>query len=242
MKWQDRGILVAIRKFGETDQLASFVTEAHGLASGLIKGGISRKRKPYLQIGNSFDIEWKSRLEEQLGFFNFEPVELLGASLFESPWKLAVLASCCGVLADSLAENTPHGRVFRLTERLIGSLSETEGAERILFDYMLWEKELLAELGFGLMLEKCNATGATEDLCYISPKTGRAICRAAGEPYKDRLLPMPRIWQGATPRMEDIAEALRVLEYFFERHVYSEKNKPYPYLRRTLSDGLMLAA
>jgi DNA repair protein RecO (recombination protein O) len=243
MRWEDGGILVAIRKFGETDQLASFLTRSHGLACGLVKGGISRKQKPYLQIGNSFGIVWKSRLEEQLGFFSFEPERLLGASMFDAPEKLAALSSCCSLLSDSLAENHPCERVFRMTESLIESLSGPDDLNCVLFDYMVWEKELLSELGFRLSLEKCNATGATDDLCYISPKTGHAVCRAAGEPYKDRLLKMPEIWRGRGGMSPDgIAEALEILEYFFERRIYSEKRKPYPYIRRALAENLKRAA
>jgi DNA repair protein RecO (recombination protein O) len=229
--WTDRGILIAIRKFGETDQIASFVTASHGLAHGLVKGGISRRQKPYLQAGNAFDMTWKSRLEEQLGFFSLEPVKVFGAEMFSSPDSLAMLSSACALLYDSMSENTPAPRIYEITDWLLGNLT--------LYNYMLWERELLAALGFSLSLECCNATGATDDLCYISPKTGHAVCRSAGEPYRDRLLKMPEIWSSGTG---DIGEALRVLEYFFIKHIYSEKSRPYPYIRRSLCDGLRKAA
>jgi DNA repair protein RecO (recombination protein O) len=125
-----------------------------------------------------------------------------------------------------MSENSPAPRVYEITRWLLSNLT--------LYNYMLWERELLAALGFSLSLEACNATGTTEDLCYISPKTGHAVCRAAGEPYKDRLLKMPEIWRRGTG---DIAEALRVLEYFFIKYIYSEKSKPYPFVRRRLAGG-----
>ena len=105
---------------------------------------------------------------------------------------------------------------------------------------MLWERELLSQIGFALTLDKCNATGSTEELVYISPKTGHAICKNAGEPYKSKLLPMPKIWQN-TPdfdnlNLEEIKPALNVLEYFFNKHIYQEKNKTIPYIRRNLTE------
>ena len=231
MQWSDKGILIAIRKWGETDQVASFVTAGHGLASGLVKGGISRRQKPYLQIGNSFQITWKGRLEEQLGFFALEPVDIFGARMFSSPEALALLSSACALLYDSMSENTPAPRIYEITVWLLSNLT--------IYNYMLWERELLSALGFSLSLEVCNATGSTEDLCYISPKTGHAVCRSAGEPYKDRLLKMPEIWNTGTG---DVSEALEVLEYFFIKHIYSEKSKPYPFVRRSLCDGIKRAA
>lgn len=242
MKWQDIGILIAIRKFGETDQIASFITQTHGLANGLIKGGISRKQKPYLQIGNTFDITWKSRLEEQLGFFTTDPIKILGATLFNNSKKLIILSCCCNMLYDCMDEKTPHNKLFDITDKLIKNIIESNDINQILFNYMLWEKTLLKEIGFALSLDKCNATGATENLCYISPKTGHAISKDAGEPYKKRLLNFPTIWQKDNMICidnlctNDINEALKILEYFFEKHIYSEKNKQLPYIRRNLGN------
>ena len=103
---------------------------------------------------------------------------------------------------------------------------------------MLWEKNLLSEIGFALSLDKCNATGTTENLAYISPKTGHAICKEAGEPYRSKLIPMPEIWIKKPSidelSIEKITEALKVLSYFFDKHIYQEKNKTMPYLRRNL--------
>ncbi|MCR5506679.1 MAG: DNA repair protein RecO [bacterium] len=238
MQWTDKGILIAISKFGETDQLATFITENHGLSKGLIKGGLSRKQKPYLQIGNEFQIVWKSRLEEQLGFFSFDPIKIYGATLFETEKKLTILSCCCNLLYDCMAENHPNKKLYDITLFMIHNIEKEENENVLLYNYMLWEKELLAQIGFALSLDKCNATGSTKNLIFISPKTGYAICEEAGLPYKSKLLPMPEIWQKKPTiselSFEKIAEALKILAYFFDKRIYQEKNKTMPYLRRNL--------
>lgn len=242
MKWDDIGILISVKKFGETDILATFITFEHGLSNGLIKGGISKKQKPYLQIGNSFNIIWKSRLEEQLGFFSFEATEVLGTILFDNPLKLQILSSLCSLLYDSLAENQNYPELYLQTKTLIDNLQTTSKDTDLLLQYITWEKNLLSFLGFALNLDKCNATGTTENLCYISPKTGHAICKTAGEPYKDRLLPLPKIWDPSFDislkdiSFTDLAEALKILSFFFEQRIYFEKNKPFPFIRKGLEN------
>lgn len=242
MKWEDKGILISVKKFGEVDLLATFITVEHGLSNGLIKGGISKKQKPYLQIGNSFNIIWKSRLEEQLGFFAFEPTEILGTILFDNPLKLQILASLCTLLYDSLAENQKYHELYLQTKTLIDSLQTTSRNTELLLQYIVWEKNLLGFLGFALNLDKCNATGATDNLCYISPKTGHAICKSAGEPYKDKLLPLPKIWKSDFDislqdiGFTDLKEALEILSFFLEQRIYFEKNKPFPFIRKGLEN------
>ncbi|MGN0929721.1 MAG: DNA repair protein RecO [Alphaproteobacteria bacterium] len=242
MKWEDKGILIAIKKFGETDQIATFITSEHGLSNGLIKGGISKKQKPYLQIGNLFNIIWKSRLEEQLGFFSFDPVDILGTMFFDNPLKLQLLSSLCSILYDAVSENQNYHELFIQTKLLIDNLKTTQKDTQLLLQYITWEKNLLGFIGFALNLDKCNATGVTENLCYISPKTGHAICKSAGEPYKDKLLPFPKIWQKENELylnevcFSDLKEALEILSFFLEQRIYFEKNKPFPFIRKGLEN------
>jgi DNA repair protein RecO (recombination protein O) len=83
-----------------------------------------------------------------------------------------------------------------------------------------WELDLLTSLGFGLDLTRCAATGDTADLAYVSPKSGRAVSRAAGHGYRDRLLPLPSfLISQAKPEREDVLAGLRLTGYFLDRHV-----------------------
>ncbi len=240
MQWEDKGILIGIKKFGETDIIATFITFEHGLSKGLIKGGISKKQKPYLQIGNFFNLLWKSRLEEQLGFFTCEASKIFGATFFNDELKLKILSSSTSLLYDCLAENQKYTSLYNSTKSLILLLEQNDNNKENLYAYLQWEKNLLSTIGFALSLDKCNATGTCENLYYISPKTGYAICESAGRPYKNKLLKMPRIWQYDIDiqdiNIDDIKECLKILSYFFEKHIYAEKNKPFPYIRKGLEN------
>jgi DNA repair protein RecO (recombination protein O) len=232
LKWDDLALLVGIRPFGEGDALAHFLTFSHGLACGLIKGGQSRRMRPFLMPGNSFDIEWKGRLAEQLGFFSAECTLQRAPRIMAagpSDRAAAILSAACAVLCDALPQMQPNHRVFENTLLLFD--------DPRIDNYALWERELLAELGFRMALDKCNATGSCEDLVYISPKTGHAISRGAGEPYKHLLLKMPRVWASGFSGEgddDDWREALRVLEFFLDSRVYSLLKKEMPWARRAI--------
>ena len=242
MKWEDKGILINTSKFGETDLIGTFITFSHGLTKGLIKGGISKKQKSYLQPGNKFNITWKSRLEEQLGFFILDPIKIYGASLFNSELKLKLLSCMCNILYDSMAENHPAQTIYNTTNCLLDCINNQAIYDdlKLLYHYNEWEKTVIKELGFAFKLDKCNVTGITNNLCYISPNTGHAISKFVGEKYKAKLLPLPQLWKSDNfLKFNDlnnfnINEALKVLEFFYNKRIYIEKNKKFPYIRKTL--------
>lgn len=230
-------MLISVRKFGEADVLAGFMTLDHGLASGLVKGGISKRQRPYLQAGNGFDLTWTARLESQLGFFRAEPSRTLGSALFDRPERLGLLSCACAILSDALAEGQSQPAVYYALLRLLDDLLYADGI-MALKAYSDWEAELLRQLGFALDLSKCAATGTGDDLRYISPRTGRAVCGDAGDPYRDRLLRMPEIWGGGFDGEytgENISAALRVTGYFLRKNVYDHLNRDLPFIRRSLS-------
>ena len=240
MQWQDTGILIGSSPFKEHDLIVSFITKEHGLAKGLVKGGLSKKQKPLFQIGNKFNITWKSRLEEQLGFFITEPIKLYGNSLYDIELKLKLLASATGILYDCLTENTVVKNIYNETISLLQTIEQEKDELKLLYDYMWWEFNLIKELGFAFNLSKCNATGTTKNLVYISPATGCAISQIAGEKYKSKMLTFPILWQNlkflnfSNLTFDNINETLKVLEFFINKRFYLEKNKPIPYLRKTI--------
>ena len=230
MRWSDRGFLISVRPFGENDALAGFLTASHGKTAGLVKGGQSRRQRPFLQIGNSFSLVWKARLESQLGFFSLEPIEQKTARILGDFEAASMLQSSCAILSDALAEGDSNWRIFENTGLLFDNLT--------LANYVSWERELLSELGFKMSLDKCNATGSHENLVYISPKTGHAVSAAAGAPYRERLLEMPRVWSAdppPSPTRADFQEALRVLGFFLDARVYSHLKRNLPFARRSLA-------
>ena len=236
MDWNDDGIVLAARPHGETGLVVSLLTREHGRHAGFVPGGVSRKVRPTWQIGNLVEAGWRARTAEQLGNFSGELREAHSARVLDSAVELAGLSSACAVVDAALPEREPHPAIFEGFHAFLTVLGH-EGWPAI---YVRLELGLLQELGFGLDLEKCAATGATEDLAYVSPKTGRAVSRAAAEPYKEKLLPLPPFLStgGLPSDAEQLRQGLDLTGYFLERHVFWPHNKPLPPARARFMETL----
>lgn len=236
MEWQDRGLLLSARKHGETAAIASLFTRAHGRHLGLVHGGQSRRRRGVLQPGNLVAAAWRARLAEHLGAFTLEPVHDFASRLFDDPLRLKGMASALGLLDAVLAERDPQPDMFDRTLELMERLKsgpEDAGGESWLSAYVRWEVALLGCLGFGLDLGVCAATGTTEKLTYVSPRTGRAVSAGAGAAYRDKLLTLPAflIDGGAVPAQADIAAGLRLTGYFLDGHHFAAEGRAMPAAR-----------
>jgi DNA repair protein RecO (recombination protein O) len=222
MDFTDEAIVLSTRRHGEANLVLSALTKEHGRHLGLVKGGASRRLRPNLEIGNRLTVTWRARLEEQLGNFTVEATGAVSAQLLDDPLRLAGLAAACAVADIVLPEREPHEDVFAASATLIAAIAD--GAAGWPAAYVCWELALLTSLGFGLDLTRCAATGETADLAYVSPKSGRAVGRAAGEGYRDRLLPLPSFLiaaaepEGGAGR-DDLLAGLRLTGYFLDRHV-----------------------
>ncbi|HEX7075044.1 MAG TPA: DNA repair protein RecO [Hyphomicrobiaceae bacterium] len=241
MNWSDEGIVLSVRPHGETAAVLELLTRAHGRHLGLVHGGRSRRLRPVLQIGNHVEATWKARLADQLGFLTVELRKGYAASAMEDALALAGLSSLCA-LARLLPERDPHPDLYEITLFVLGYLDDN-GVWPAL--YVRWELNLLAELGFGLDLSSCAATGSTENLVWVSPKSGRAVSSAAGEPYRHRLLPLPPFLTGdhrgpVTPR--DVLDGLKLTGSFLEARVLSPRDMAMPEARHRLVSALSRAA
>lgn len=236
MEWQAPAVVLDARPLGESGAVVSLLTETHGRHAGLAKGGASRAQAPVWQRGNLVEARWVARLPEQLGSLTGELVHPAAALAMEDPLALALLSAACAVAEAALPEREPHPRCFRGLVSIIARLGE--GATPLLPDYVRWEAELLTELGYGLDLARCAVTGTAEDLVWVSPRSGRAVSAAAGEPWRDRLLPLPRYllgqWGGAGPA--DWLAGLRLTGHFLARHVFGERHEAMPLARGMLQD------
>ena len=180
MEWRDTAFVVAVRRHGESALIAELLTREHGRHLGLVRGGQSPKARAILQPGNEVAAAWRGRLSEHLGSITCELVRAHAARFIDDPDRLAGLAAATALISATLPEREPHADVFTSFSTLLGALdSAADWPAR----YVEWECGLLAALGFGLDLTRCAATGATVDLAYVSPRTGRAVSRAAGTPY-----------------------------------------------------------
>jgi DNA repair protein RecO (recombination protein O) len=237
MDWRDTAILLHIRPHGETAAVVEAFARAHGRHLGLVYGGQSRKRRPMLQPGNLVEAEWRARLSDQLGAFAMELAEPFAAHALDDRLALAGIATLTG-LARLLPERDPHPQLFDLALLLLRHLGEPELWPQLLARF---ELQLLAELGFGLDLSACAATGATEGLTYVSPKSGRAVSAEAGEPYKAKLLALPAFLRSRTSAEAgpgDIVDALTLTGFFLDTHVLGPRNLRLPEGRGQLLEAL----
>jgi DNA repair protein RecO (recombination protein O) len=220
MEWRDRGIVLGVRKQGETSVVLELMTASHGRHLGLVRGGRSRRLRAVLQPGNLVEVNWRARLDEHLGFMTVEPVTLRAARLMESAVGLYGIQLLAAHLR-LLPERDAHPRLFDTLALIVEHLDDPVAAGSLILRF---EIALLEELGFGLDLETCAATGGRDDLVYVSPKSGRAVSRDAGEPWRDRLLPLPAFLKGdVAPGSADVAEGFRMTGFFLARHVWEPR-------------------
>lgn len=229
MEWRDEGLIIGLRKHGESSVIVELMTRAHGRHLGIVKGGRSKRLQPILQQGNSLDVVWRARLEEHLGLYQIEETKTRAARLMESGMALSGLG-LIGDLLRLLPERDPHENLFAMAEVLADHLDSVDLAPLLLVRF---EMEILRDLGFGLDLSECAATGAREELVYVSPKSGRAVSKAAGEPWKDRLLALPDFLArdfapGESVDPLAVRDAFRLTGYFLERNVFGPRQIGLP--------------
>ncbi len=221
IEWREDGLLLAVRPHGEANAILEVLTRGHGRHAGVVRGGQSRKRAPVLQPGAQLDLTWKARLDDHIGAFTVEPVRSRAAQVLGDRAALATLGSVCALLTAALPEREAVAALYDQTVELADALgTEPDWAER----YAAWELSLLTELGFGLDLTSCAATGATDDLCFVSPRTGRAVSRAGAGEWADRLLPLPAFLTGGSGGTVD--DALRLTGHFLHQWLGPELSRP----------------
>jgi DNA repair protein RecO (recombination protein O) len=233
MQWSDEGVILSVRPHGESGAVAELFTREHGRHLGLVHGGRSRRLRPILQIGNHVDVSWKARLSENLGHFGLELRKGFAANVMEDAAGLAALSSMAG-LARLLPERDPHPNLYEVTLFVLGFLDEPQVWPALV---VRWELVLLDELGFGLDLASCAATGATSDLIYVSPRSGRAVSAGAGGPYKDRLLTLPPFLHGRADgnvTSEDVHAGFVLTGHFLEARVLRPRDLEMPDPRHRL--------
>ncbi|MEM8877787.1 MAG: DNA repair protein RecO [Pseudomonadota bacterium] len=232
MEWRDRGVILATRKHGETSVIVEAFTENHGRHLGLIRGGRSRRMAATLQPGNQVDVVWRARLEDHLGAFTLESTRDRAAHLLDDRFALDGFLTLAAHVR-LLPERDPHSDLFDQFETVLAVLGTEESGPMM----ACFEHDLLAELGFGLDLSECAATGLTDDLRFVSPKSGRAVSERAAAPYEAKLLPLPQflvdhvtglIAEGQLPASDELAESFRLTGYFLDRHVWQPRRLAPP--------------
>lgn len=237
MQWSDEGVIIAVRRHGETSAIIEAMTRRHGRHAGLVRAGRSRANRALLQPGNRVDLAWRARLDEHLGTYTVEPVSLNAGRLMEDAAALAGL-SCLCAHAALLPEREAHERLYGAALVLLD----------VLDDFAVWpatlvrfELGLLEELGFGLDLTTCALGGASDDLGFVSPRSGRAVSRQAGQAWRDKLLPLPAFLisdQAGSPGVDDVVAGLRLTGHFLDRDLYRARGIEPPRQRQWLISRL----
>lgn len=236
MDWRDQGALLSVRKHGESSVIAEIFTAEHGRHAGVIRGGVSRKMTPILQPGAQLDVTWRARLEDHIGSFTVEPIRAR-ALIMTDRAALTGLNAITALLGYALPEREPHPDLYQRTQAMLDLLG-TNPVWPVA--YLRWELALLEALGFGLDLSRCAVTGGAEGLCYVSPKSGRAVSEAGAGEWADRLLPLPADLLGrGQGRLCDVINGLETTGYFLtHRLALAMGDRPLPEARARLLDRL----
>lgn len=237
MDWVDEGIILSGRRHGETSAIVSLLTRGHGRHAGLVRGGAGKSARGVLQPGNRVAARWRARLPEHLGALTCELTHAFAAAVLDDAGRLAALSAACAIAEAALPEREPHTAAFDDLLKLLEAIERDNWPAA----YVRWELGLLAQLGFGLDMSECAATGRNDQLAYVSPRSGRAVSLAAGEPYRNKLLPLPAFL--LSPEVTDagaaeVADGLRLTGFFLERHVFAHEGRGMPAARRRLEERL----
>lgn len=232
MHWNDEGIVLSARPYGESAAIVHLLTRAQGRHAGLVRGGQGRRARGVYQPGNLVAVEWSGRLAEHLGTFSCELMTSYAARVFESPDRLTALSAAAAICEAALPERETHAPCFDGFIALLESLPGDHWAEV----YVRWELAVLAELGFGLDLARCAAGGDNDQLAYVSPRSGRAVSLAAAEPYRHKLLILPEFLVGRSDGgAQEVGAGLTLTGFFLERYVFAPHHKPLPAARQRLA-------
>jgi len=233
MEWRDEGLVIGVRRHGEHSAIVEAMTRSHGRHFGLVRGGRSARLAPALQPGNTLRLVWRARLDEHLGAFAVEPLSARAGRLMESALALAGV-NWLAALLRLLPERDPHEAVYEAATLIADRLDDAALAPALV---ALFEAQVLAECGFRLDLSRCAATGSTDNLAYVSPRSGRAVSFEAAAPWRHRLLPLPAFLRdGGLPDAplgaEEVAQAFRTTGFFLERDVFAPRGEPLADSRR----------
>ena len=242
MEWIDTGLVLGSRRLGEADALVELMTRSHGRHLGVVKAGRSKRWTAALQIGNRVRATWRARLDEHVGTWAIEPLDARFVELMESAVALNAVQTLAAHLR-LLPERDPHPELFEAMAAIVDHLGDPRLAGELIVRF---ELAVIEALGFGLDLSACALTGATTDLAWVSPRTGRAATRDAGAPHAAKLLALPAFlaaagdddptrW-GRAP-LDDLLAGFRLTGHFFDRHVWEARGVAVPATR----DGLIAA-
>ena len=238
MRIEAQAIVCAVRAHGEHGAIVRALTPSDGIQAGYVRGGRSRRLRPVLLPGNLIHAEFRARTDEQLPHLGVELVASR-APLHVEALAAAGIEWACALTAAALPEGQPYPRLYEALDGVLGAIEAAPSAKGWSAALVRYELLLLGELGFGLDLSECAATGAREELAFVSPKSGRAVSEAGAGSYRDRLLRLPRFLLGGGPaEWDEIFDGLRLTGHFLERDLLIERQADILAARERLVERL----
>jgi DNA repair protein RecO (recombination protein O) len=239
MEWEAPAAILDVRPYNDADALVTVMTEPHGTHRALVRGGLSRKHASVWQPGNLIQARWIGRLPDQLGTLTAEPVLAAAAQAMDNPVRLAVLSAACAVAEGALPEREAHPIVFGGLVGLVAGLDEDPAPVETL---VRWEAALLTELGYGMDLATCAVTGGSDDLRYVSPRSGRAVAASAAGAWESKLLALPAFLKGGPGTAAGWRDGLLLTGHFLARDAFGIRHRPLPAARVMLYDRVAALA
>ncbi|MEE9348271.1 MAG: DNA repair protein RecO [Robiginitomaculum sp.] len=233
MDFTTNGIVLSVRRHGETSAIVHVLTPDKGLHAGLVHGGVGRKMRPVLQAGNIVACTWRARLSEHLGTFTIEPISARAAQLMDERLSLSALNAACAITLAVMPEREPHQDVYDAFEIMLSHMDNPDIWPAL---YVRWEMGLLAAMGYGLDLSRCAVSGRNDALTHVSPRTGRAVSASEAEPYLDKLLALPQFLRapGAIMMGGDVEAGLKLTGHFIQSRILWPSNKQLPQARERM--------
>lgn len=234
-------IVCALRHHGEHGAIARLLTPDHGLIAGYVRGGRSRAMRPVLLAGNAVKAEFRARTEDQLAGLTVELAHSR-APLLAEPLPAAAIDWACALTAIALPEGTPYAALYQALDGVLGAIEAAPAARGWAVALVRYELLLLAELGFGLDLTRCAATGIADDLAFVSPRSAAAVSRVGAYGYESRLLPLPAfLLRGGTGDWRNILDGFALTGFFLERSILIDRRADVLAARERLVDRLKRA-
>lgn len=237
MQFSDEGYIINMRRHGENSLILTVLTKNNGKLTGYVKNCIHKKNLATFQLGNSISLNAYSRLEENMLSLHVELLRAHAVNFMNSPAKISALSSLCELCNSCLPEKENIEGFYTIVGNFFNVIHEDNWVTH----YSYFEFYLLKYLGVGLDLSSCSATGSRENLLYISPKTGKAVCAEAGHPYRDRLYAYPQyiVDKNYHPHTQEVADLLKMTEFFLNKNFFQLHGLKFPENRVNLRDKLL---
>jgi DNA repair protein RecO (recombination protein O) len=237
MNLTDEGIAIGVKKFSDSTNLMKILTKDNGIYSGLIRIKKNQGNSGVNIPGNTLSVNWRARLSEHLGFFNTELIKSRSSNYLNSSINLEVLNSICSLM-DIFPEREECIDLYNIIEELLDNLNNTRLWP---FLYIKFELLFIERMGYGLDLSSCAVNGSTDNLNWVSPKTGRAVSALGAKGWEDRLLKLPEFLgqnEIKSVSKDDLLDSLKLTEFFLIKRVYSQYAKNLSSSRKRMFDYL----